>query len=87
MDILLTVLTAIDPQGPYNFWQDAWSVTTDPAHIFAELVFTVIFDGLIVAVFYNLIFKKIILTKLRKEIHKDIDEAHGTTHEHNSEIS
>lgn len=80
--ITLLTLMAIDPQGSYNFWQEAWAVTTDPAHIFAELVFTVIFDGLIVAVFYNLIFKKIILPRLRKEIHKDIDEAHGTTHEH-----
>ena len=68
-----------------DFWSELWSIALDPAHIGAELIFTVVFDGLVIAVFYNVIFKKVILPRIKKslrsEIHEEIDKEHGFEHE------
>lgn len=58
-------------------WEEYLHVVTDPAHIFAELTFTLVFDGVVIAFLYGVVFKKIILPRLRKEIHKEIDAEHG----------
>lgn len=57
-----------------------WSIATDPNHIIAELLWTVIFDGLIVWFLYGIVFKKYLLPKLRRDIHAEIDEEHGIEH-------
>jgi hypothetical protein len=57
-----------------------WEIATDPNHIIAELKWTVIFDGLFVWFLYGVVFKRLILPKLRKDIHKEIDEEHGIQH-------
>jgi hypothetical protein len=57
-----------------------WEIATDPNHIIAELIWTVIFDGLFVWFLYGVVFKRLILPKLRKDIHKEIDEEHGIQH-------
>jgi hypothetical protein len=57
-----------------------WEIATDPNHIIAELIWTVIFDGLFVWFFYRVVFKKFLLPKLRKDIHKEIDQEHGIEH-------
>jgi hypothetical protein len=57
-----------------------WAIATDPNHIIAELIWTVIFDGLFVWFLYGVVFKKLVLPKLRKDIHKEIDEEHGIQH-------
>ncbi|CAB4242274.1 hypothetical protein UFOVP222_91 [uncultured Caudovirales phage] len=58
-----------------------WSVTTDPNHIIAELIFNLVFDGLIIALGYGIIIKKVIMPYLRKNIHKYIDTKHNVIHE------
>jgi hypothetical protein len=58
-----------------------WSITTDPNHIIAELLFNLIFDGLILAVGYGIIIKKIVFPYLRKNIHKYIDGKHNIEHD------
>jgi hypothetical protein len=58
-----------------------WSIAFDPNHTIAELFWTIVFDGLVVAVLYNVVFKKFILPKLRRDIHTEIDIEHGITHE------
>jgi uncharacterized membrane protein len=65
-------------------WEHAWEIFTDPAHILAELGWTVIQDVLIIGLLYGVVFKKVILPKLRKDIHKEIDAEHGITHEENN---
>lgn len=57
-----------------------WEIALDPNHIIAELIWTVVFDGVFVWFLYNVIFKKYILPKLRKDIHAEIDEEHGIQH-------
>lgn len=59
-------------------WLD---IATDPNHIIAELVWTAIFDGIVIALFYNTIWKKLLLPRLRHDIHKEIDLEHGIDHE------
>jgi hypothetical protein len=66
-----------------SMWQHAWEIFTDPAHILAELGWTIIQDVLIIGVLYGLVFKKVILPKLRKDIHKEIDAEHGIEHKEN----
>ena len=63
-----------------SVWEHAWEIFTDPGHILAELGWTIIQDGLFVAVLYGIVFKKMILPKLRKDIHREIDEEHGIQH-------
>jgi len=63
-----------------SVWEHAWEIFTDPAHILAELGWTAIQDVLIIGLLYGVVFKKVILPKLRKDIHKEIDAEHGITH-------
>lgn len=60
--------------------EEAWAVFSDPSHIMAELGWTAIQDIIIIWLLYGVVFKKIILPKLRKDIHKEIDAEHGVTH-------
>ena len=79
--LLSSLPTEVHDHEGLGFWAEVWAVTTDPAHIIAELIFTIIFDGLFVAFLYGVVFRKFILPKLRRDIHKDIDEAHGESHD------
>ncbi len=64
-----------------NFWQDFLSVLLDPAHILSEIVFTIVFDGIIIYLGYQVFFKRIILPRIRKQIHEEVDEEHGVHHD------
>jgi hypothetical protein len=59
---------------------EAWSIFTDPSHILAELAWTLIQDVVLIWLLYGTVWKKMILPKLRREIHKEIDEEHNITH-------
>lgn len=59
---------------------EAWSIFTDPSHIIAELAWTIIQDFVIIWLLYGTVWKKMILPRLRREIHKEIDEEHNITH-------
>ena len=63
-----------------SVWQHAWEIFTDPSHILAELGWTIIQDVLIIGLLYGVVFKRVILPKLRKDIHKEIDAEHGIKH-------
>lgn len=64
-----------------DFWTEVINITFDPAHIMAELFWAVIFDVIIITLLLNVVFKKYILPKLRKDIHKEIDDEHGIEHD------
>jgi len=59
---------------------EAWSIFTDPSHILAELAWTLIQDVVLIWLLYGTVWKKMILPRLRREIHKEIDEEHNITH-------
>ena len=59
-----------------SFWQEVWTIFTDPAHILAELGWTIIQDVILVWLLYGTIWKKILLPKL----HEKFDKEHAITH-------
>jgi len=79
MPLLITILNNIllHSEAHGGFWEEFLAVALDPAHILAEIVFTIVFDGLFIALVWGVLFKKIILPRLRKQIHEDIDKEHG----------
>ena len=56
-------------------------IATDPAHILAELVFTLVFDLVIIAFIWGVIFKKLLLPFITKKVHEEIDVEHGYSHD------
>jgi hypothetical protein len=61
---------------------ETWlSIATDPNHIIAELLFNLVFDGLIIALGYGILIKKIVLPYLSKNIHRYVDSKHNVEHE------
>ena len=58
-----------------------WDIFTNPPHIIAELLWTLIQDVIIGWFFYGIIWKKYVFPKLRRDIHREIDEEHGVTHD------
>lgn len=66
--------------GETQMIEEAWAIFIDPSHILAELGWTVIQDVVIFWLLYKVVFKKHILPRLRKDIHKEIDQEHGISH-------
>lgn len=57
-------------------FEEAWSIFTDPAHIMAELGWTVIQDVILIWLLYGTLWKKVILPRL----HEKFDKEHKITH-------
>lgn len=74
-------LVASHDEEAHGLWEEAWAIFTDPSHILAELGWTVIQDVIVIWLFYGIVFKKMILPRLRREIHKEIDEEHNIKHD------
>jgi hypothetical protein len=68
--------------APEGLWSEAWSIFIDPSHVIAELGWTIIQDVVIIWLLYGIVFKKMILPKLRREIHKEIDAEHNISHDY-----
>lgn len=68
---------AHDHDQEHGFWEGYFGLLTDPAHLAFEVTFSIFFDIIVV----GLIVQKLIIPKLRKDIHKEIDQEHGITHE------
>jgi hypothetical protein len=58
-----------------------WTVFTDPNHVIAELMWTLIQDGFIGFFLYGIVWKKMVLPKLHRDIHEEIDKEHSITHD------
>jgi len=61
--------------------QEFWMIFTDPAHALAELASAIVFDLVVIALLWGVLFKKVLLPKLTRKIHAEIDKEHGITHE------
>jgi hypothetical protein len=53
-----------------------WSIFTDPNHVIAELLWTLIQDVIIVFIGYKIIWKKWVMPK----VHAKFDKDHGLSH-------
>jgi hypothetical protein len=75
-----TAMLVQETESNMSIWQDYVSVSFDPAHILAELTFTIVFDFVLLWLGYKIFFKGYILPRLRRDIHRDIDVEHGYVH-------
>lgn len=64
-----------------DFWVDFIDLLTNPAHLAFEFVFSVAFDFVMVTILYGIVIKKIIIPRLRKSIHEELDKEHGVEHQ------
>ncbi len=62
-----------------SFWSDYISVQFDPAHLLAELGFTLVFEAL-TAFLIVWLWRKVLKPRLSRQIHAQIDAEHGYTH-------
>lgn len=60
--------------------EEAWAIFTDPSHVIAELGWTIVQDLIIIGLLYNVVFKRFIVPRLKKQLHDEIDKEHGITH-------
>lgn len=72
---------AAEASSSDGLWGEAWVIFSDPSHIIAELGWTLIQDVVLIWLLYGTVWKKMILPRLRKEIHKEIDEEHNISHD------
>jgi len=79
--MLLIQFATESATGDTSVLGEAWSIFTDPSHIIAELGWTLIQDVVVIWLFYGIVFKKMILPRLRREIHQEIDEEHNISHD------
>jgi uncharacterized membrane protein len=63
-----------------TLWEEFWHIFTDPAHVLSEIAWHLIIELVIITLIYGIVIKKIIIPKLRKDIHKEIDKEHGYKH-------
>jgi hypothetical protein len=64
-----------------SWFADYISLLHDPAHWLFEITVSIIFDLFVVYFGYQILVKRFIIPRLRKEIHEEIDREHELTHE------
>lgn len=65
-----------------NVLVDAWNIFSDPAHFIAEIGFSLVIDFVIIFLGYQLFIKKLVIPRLRKQIHRELDaEIHIEHHD------
>ncbi len=68
-----------------NVWTDAWGIFTDPGHFIAEVWFTLVIDFVVIFLGYQLLVKKFVIPRLKKQIHAELDTELGVNHEDGDE--
>ena len=61
-------------------WNEYVHLIMDPAHGLAEITYTLMFDVLIVGLIWGVLFNKLLLPKIKRDIHSEIDSSHGYSH-------
>lgn len=81
MIVALSSLIAEAHGHDLTSWVDEYiQLLHDPAHILFELTFSVVFDFLIVYLGYQIFIKRVVIPRLRHEIHQEIDDEHHVAH-------
>lgn len=77
-----------DHSSAAGIWEEYLQLLTDPAHLMFELTATIMFDLVVVGLFYGVFIRKYLIPKLRRDFHKEFDKEHGidhTGHDHDDE--
>lgn len=68
-----------------NILMDAWGIFTDPGHFIAEIWFTLVIDFVVIFLGYQLLVKRVVIPRLRKQIHQELDAELKINHESGEE--
>lgn len=60
-----------------SFWAEFGEILSSPAHWAFELLFSVLFDIIIISLFYGILIKRVIIPRLKKSLHEEIYKEHG----------
>lgn len=64
-----------------TWWDQYLHLLQNPAHWIFEITVSIIFDLVIVYLGYQILVKKFVIPRLRKEIHEEIDRDHDLHHD------
>lgn len=79
--LIFTALSLHSEEAPSGSWFDEYvGLLHDPGHILFEITFSIFFDFVIVYLGYHFFIRKIVIPRLRHEIHREIDEEHHVDH-------
>lgn len=67
-------------EGNGGWFADYISLLHDPSHWLFEITVTIVIDLVILYFGYQLLWKKVILPRLRRDIHEEIDRDHDLIH-------
>lgn len=78
MNLSLYALQEHDEHAAESFWTEVLSVLTDPGHLFAELVFVLVIDVLLLGLLVPVVRRR---WRAREErLHRLLDAEHGVSH-------
>lgn len=60
-----------------DFLTEFGELLSSPAHWAFELLFSVLFDLIVISLIYGILIKRVIIPRLKKTIHAEIDKEHG----------
>lgn len=64
-----------------TWWEQYLHLLNNPAHWLFEITIQIVLDLVIIYFGYQILWKKIILPKLRRDIHSEIDRDHDLHHD------
>lgn len=66
--------------GSGDFLVELGHLLTNPAHLAFEFIFSIVFDLVIVTLLYGIVIRKVIIPRLKRTLHEEIDREHGVEH-------
>ena len=78
--IISSAISNHDHTGGQGVFEEAWAIFTDPGHFLAEIGFTLVIDFVVLFLGYQLLFKRVLVPRLSKQIHKQLDAEMGINH-------
>lgn len=67
-------------EGAGGWWDEYVHLLQDPAHILFEITLSVVFDFVIIYLGYQLFIKRVVIPRIRRELHREIDAEHHVEH-------
>lgn len=67
-------------EGAGTWWDEYVHLLQDPAHILFEITLSVVFDFVIIYLGYQLFIKRVVIPRIRRELHREIDAEHHVEH-------
>lgn len=73
----MKILLELHAHEHADFMTEFTELLSSPAHWAFELLFSVLFDLIVISLIYGFIIKRVIIPRLKKSLHDEIDKEHG----------